>query len=119
MEERVKISETYPKSEQIITFYPQFSYICRPYTVLAIKLNQTAMFWLQHFKTSISLVNTYNRRKSLKYKKYTPNLKKLHKFISYFVYLGTFTAISIAKTSMISLGYTNMRNPVMGTVLHW
>ena len=34
----VKILETYPKSEEIIRFYPQFSCICRLYTVLAIVL---------------------------------------------------------------------------------
>ena len=30
MEGRVKILETYRKSEEIISFYPKFSSICRP-----------------------------------------------------------------------------------------
>ena len=61
MEVRVKILETYPKSEEIRSFYPQFSGICRIHTVLAvITLCRTAMFWLREFITSILLVSSYN-----------------------------------------------------------
>ena len=58
MEERVKILETYSKSEEIIRFYPKFSWICRLYTLLVIMLSRTAKFWLQHFITSILIVST-------------------------------------------------------------
>ena len=60
MEGRLKILETYPKSEEIISFYPQFSCICRLYTIVVIMLSRTAMFWLRQFITSISLVSSYN-----------------------------------------------------------
>ena len=60
MEGRVEISETYPKSEEIKSFYPESSCICRLYTVLAITFSRTAMFWLQQFITSISLVSPYS-----------------------------------------------------------
>ena len=52
---RLKILDTYPKPEEIISFYPQFSGICRLYTVLVITLNRTAMFWLRLFITSFCL----------------------------------------------------------------
>ena len=51
---RVKILDTYPKSEEIISFY-HFSRICGHYTVLAITSSRTAMFWLCHFISSISI----------------------------------------------------------------
>ena len=55
MEGRVKILETYSKSEEIISFSPQFSCICRLYTVLAITLSRTAMFWLRRVITQFCL----------------------------------------------------------------
>ena len=51
MEGRVKILEIYPKSEEIISFYPQFSCIYRYNTVVAIMFSRTAMFWLLTYFT--------------------------------------------------------------------
>ena len=43
LEERVKILETYPKSEKNLSFYPQFSCICMFSKELAIALSRTIL----------------------------------------------------------------------------
>ena len=48
MEGRVKILETYPKSEEIISFYP---HIFIHLQTFCETLRRTAMFWLRHFIT--------------------------------------------------------------------
>ena len=61
MEVRVKILEIYLKFEEILSFNPQFSmHLQTLYSTLAIMLSRTAMFWLQQFTTSISLVSSFN-----------------------------------------------------------
>ena len=55
MQGRVKILETYPKSEEIINFYP---HIFVHLQTFSDTLSRTAMFWLQHVITLISLVNS-------------------------------------------------------------
>ena len=56
MQGRVKILETYPKSEEVINCYPHvFVYL----QTFSDTLSRTAMFWLRHVITLISLVNSY------------------------------------------------------------
>ena len=93
MNGRVKILEIYPKSEEIMSFYPKFLCFCRLYTVLAITFQQNCHVLVT---TLYNLNLTYQQllqKEILKYWKQTTYLKKLHKFISYFVHLGTFLVI--------------------------
>ena len=41
MEGGVEMLETYPKSEEIINCHPEFSCVCKLYTVLAITVSGT------------------------------------------------------------------------------
>ena len=56
---KVKIVDTNPKYEEIISFYPTFLSICRILLYSAFVVNM----W-RHFITSILLANTYNGRKT-------------------------------------------------------
>ena len=55
MEGKLKILGTTPKSEEITHFYPIFCVFADFYSDM---LSRTAMVWLRHFLTSISLANT-------------------------------------------------------------
>ena len=59
-EGKIKILETCPKSEEIISINPNNDIFKYFQIFIAIMARRTAIFWLRHLKTSISLVNSYN-----------------------------------------------------------
>ena len=115
MEGIVKILETYPKSEEIISFYPHifvhlqtFIHVDQNCHVLVTRIYNLNFAW-QHIRW----------KENLKYCEQTRNLKKLYRFLSYFVYLGTLIAMLLRGNVHVWLGYTKTRSPGIGTVLHW
>ena len=60
---KLKILETYPKSEEIAHFYPIFLTFVAFLSSFVEQNCHVLISKLQHFITSIRLVNTYNGRK--------------------------------------------------------
>ena len=99
MEGKLKILETNPKSEKIISFYTIFScilqilYSTSNYIELDCPALVTILFTLNLTCQHIILEN-------LRYWKQTTSLKKFCNFITYFVYLWTLIAMLLRGTPM-------------------
>ena len=107
MEGKVKILETYSKSEEMISYFLR---ICRIYTDYVEQKCHILV-------TTLSCLATHEMEGKPKYWKQIRNLKKLQTFILYFVHLETFIAMSLSGNIHVWLGCTKTRSPGIGTVL--
>ena len=112
MEGRVKILETYPKSEEIISFYTQFS------NTVSLYSNYIAMFWLRLFlpQSLLSAYITEGKLKILGTNKKSEEIISLHLIFCAF---GHFYCDFLKRKRPVCLGCTRTRSPRISTVLLW
>ena len=115
MEGRVKILETYPKSEEIISFYPIFSSIC----IYKRCVEQNCHVLVTTLYTSISLVSTHINEGKLKILDRNKKYEDIICFYLKFCAFMSFYCDVVEEMSMFVWDVLKSLSPEFGTVLHW
>ena len=90
MEGRIKILEIYPKSEEIISFYPHIFIHLQTIMVNKRYVKQNCHVLVTTFYNPKACLTTHIMEEKLKILGTTRNLKKLYTFLSHFVHFEDF-----------------------------